>query len=317
MVYTVVGDQHRQIEYDKILDRVRKENPGITEIFYDATQGELDLFLRDISINSMFDNKKLIVFKRCEALKKISDFLEMVNNFSINNKIIILDIEKSGNNFTKKSEKLALGLGELIIATKEQANNKIIKFIKDELSLEREDAHRLFEMVGDNFSQVKQEVSKIKLFLGEEQFSFQKIEGLISVQKEYSIFDMLEKLLKGDKKSPIEFLRRENLYTLFLYNLGTEIKTILTLNLLVKSGKLSPSRDFNQFKNSYNNVNKYFKNHKGFMHPYAVFKKLDFLKKYSAKKCKRLLELIWEVETKKNKGQGDEQQLIELLLMKI
>lgn len=317
MVYTIVGDSSRLIEFDKTLEKIRKENPGIQEKIFDASLGEQESFIANTQVFSMFGGKELLILKRSENVEKLTDFLNILTKFNLDQKEIIIDIEKKGNIFGKKAEGIAKSLGKLIAVKETTQGENVISFIKDELGVDNKLAYELKEMIGTDIQLVKNELHKVKNYFDTRKFDLVEAKKIISIKEEYSIFEVIDKVIKGNKKEGLNYIEKDGNTHLFLFNLVQEFKNLLKLKLLIQKGKLISSTNYNTFQKSYNDNKEYFKNSKGYMHPYGVFKKLENLKYFDLVKLKDLIELCHETEYKIKSGYGEDKILIELLILKI
>lgn len=317
MVYTIVGDNSRELEYDKILKKIRESNPNITEKIFDASQNEQEAFIASAQVNSMFGGKELLILKRAESIKKIADFLGILKIFDLSKKEIIIELEKSGNNFAKKAQETAKGLGQLILVKSATDGGNIRSFLQAELGISNKDAYVLKEMIGDDIQKIKTEIDKIKNFFNGEPFNMEEAKKIISIKEEFNIFEVIDKLLKGNKKNALKYIEEKGNCHLFLYNLAQEFKNLLKIKLLIKKGKLQSTSNYNSFQTGFNASKEYFKNARGYMHPYGVFKKMENIKFFKINQLKDLLRLVHETEYKIKSGYSEEKILVELLIMKI
>ena len=136
---------------------------------------------------------------------------------------------------------------------------------------------------------------------------------IISVKVEYNLFDQVDKLLKGNKKSVIEYLKKEKNGQLLLFWLGQELKELLKLSLLINEGKLINTNNYNQFKVKFDENSEYFIG----KHPYRVFKTMENLKYFDLPKLKFLLSELLDTEFKIKSGFGEEEMLIDILIFKV
>ena len=317
MIYIVVGDNLREIEYDNILNKIRKDNPNINEKIYDSAQGEEKIFINAIQSNSMFSNKELLILKRAENISPLADFFQTISLFNCESKEIIIDIEKKGNNFGKKAEELAKKIGKLFLLKNNTNSDLIVEYIKKNLNIDSKNSFQLKSMLGTDINVIKNEIEKIKLFLNKSEFDLEKVKKIISIHEEYNIFELIDKLIKGNKNPAFTYIKNGGNVHLFLYNLAQEFKNILKLKLLQKSGKIKITSNYNTFMLSYNENKDEFKTAKSYMHPYAVFKKIENLKYFEIERLKELLFLCLETEYKIKSGYSEELILLELLIAKI
>ena len=199
MIYFIGGKKQREFKYFEILEKIRKENVGISESFFDADLKENEKFLEKININSIFSSQELVVLKRAEKLKNIEEILKYISKLEITNKEIVIDYNKEDGKFGVKLKNL---LGELgknkkmeVFLFQKETEEEIRAYVIDELGINGRDLALLLEMIGNNPFKVRNEVAKIKIFLNGEKFDIEKIKNVVSVEKEYQIYEMTRNIL--------------------------------------------------------------------------------------------------------------------------
>ena len=105
MIYFIGGKKQREFKYFELLEKIRKENVGISESFFDVDLKENEKFLEKININSIFSSQELVVLKRAEKLKNIEEILKYIANLEIVNKEIIIDYDKEDGEIWSKIKK--------------------------------------------------------------------------------------------------------------------------------------------------------------------------------------------------------------------
>ena len=110
MVYFLYGDIPLQLKYDELIKKIREENAGIPEQYFDVTQDETDSIFQALSTNSMFIPKSLIVIKRLEKMKGLNNFIKSLGEFNYSQKIIILIYEETLNDYGKTENPLEKAL---------------------------------------------------------------------------------------------------------------------------------------------------------------------------------------------------------------
>ena len=88
MIYFIGGLQNREFKYFDIIKKIREENAGITENFFDADIKEEEKFLEKVSFNSIFSAEELVVLKRSEKLKDLEKTLDYITGLDLNKKEI-------------------------------------------------------------------------------------------------------------------------------------------------------------------------------------------------------------------------------------
>lgn len=319
MFYFICGTESRELKYLEILDDIKKKNPGIQEFAFDVALKEDDKFFEKLNFNSIFGGKEILVLKRAEKLGNIEEVLTLVSNVEMDSKYVIIDFHTEGS---KKNDKLFTLLDEIgkktetkVIKTEEDEKN-LSNYVKENLKTDTKETQRLLSLIGENPFKVKNEVEKIKSFLGDEPYDFEKIKNMISVQKEYFIYECVEKTIKGEIFEVMEYLKKTKEYMGFLYSMYGEIETLLKLLELEDEG-FRLRGDYNSFKSEYEKIKKYFYVNKRPAHPYAVFNKYKNLKKFSRKKLRRLSYKCWEIEKDIKTGRLPMDIGVEALVMEV
>ena len=88
MIYFIGGLQNREFKYFDTIKKIREENTGIVENFFDADIKEEEKFLEKISFNSIFSSEELVVLKRSEKLKDLEKILDYITGLDLNKKEI-------------------------------------------------------------------------------------------------------------------------------------------------------------------------------------------------------------------------------------
>ena len=319
MFYFICGTESRELKYLEILDDIKKKNPGIQEFAFDVALKEDDKFFEKLNFNSIFGGKEILVLKRAEKLGNIEEVLTLVSNVEMDSKYVIIDFHTEGS---KKNDKLFTLLDEIgkktetkVIKTEEDEKN-LSNYVKENLKTDTKEIQRLLSLIGENPFKVKNEVEKIKSFLGDEPYDFEKIKSMISVQKEYFIYECVEKTIKGEIFEVMEYLKKTKEYMGFLYSMYGEVETLLKLLELEDEG-FRLRGDYNSFKSEYEKIKKYFYVNKRPAHPYAVFNKYKNLKKFSRKKLRRLSYKCWEIEKDIKTGRLPMDIGVEALVMEV
>lgn len=314
MLKVIIGDQSREMKVEALIKEIKEKNIGIEEKIFDALQGEDELFISQSSTNSIFGGKELLFLKRGENVKKLEDLFKALKNFDLSNKELIVSIECDEKGLGKKLTELIKSYGELYETLEAKKNPKeMIEYIITELKVDNRTALELFEMIGNNVNKLKNEMEKLKNYFFQKEFSINEAKKIISVNVEYNLFEQVDKLLKGNKKSVLEYLKAEKNSQLFLFWLGQELKELLKLSLLIKEGKLVKTSNYNVFKAKFDENTGYFVG----KHPYRVFKTMENLGNFSNEKLRYLLKELLDTEYKIKSGYGEESILVDLLVLKI
>ena len=320
MIYFIGGKKQREFKYFEILEKIRKENAGISESFFDVDLKENEQFLEKININSIFLSQELVVLKRAEKLKNIEEILKYIANLEIINKEIIIDYDKEDGKFGAKLKKL---LDELeknrkmkVFLFQKETEEEIRAYIVNELGINGRDLALLLEMTGNNPFKVRNEVEKIKVFLNGEKFDIEKIKNVVSVEKEYQIYEMTRNILLNNPANVMRYLEQKKEYMGILYSLYSELEMMYKISSLKKRGRKF-SRNYNAFKMEFEEIKEIFKSNNRIPNSYVIFKKLELEQNYTNLNLKKLVFRCWEIERDIKMGKIEMETGVEILIMEI
>ena len=320
MIYFIGGKKQREFKYFEILEKIRKENAGISESFFDVDLKENEQFLEKININSIFLSQELVVLKRAEKLKNIEKILKYIANLEIVNKEIIIDYDKEDGKFGAKLKKL---LDELeknrkmkVFLFQKETEEEIRAYIVNELGINGRDLALLLEMIGNNPFKVRNEVEKIKVFLNGEKFDIEKIKNVVSVEKEYQIYEMTRNILLNNPADVMRYLEQKKEYMGILYSLYSELETMYKISSLKKRGRKF-SKNYNTFKMEFEEIKEIFKSNNRIPNSYVIFKKLELEQNYTNLNLKKLVFRCWEIEREIKTGKIEMETGVEILIMEI
>ena len=320
MIYFIGGKKQKEFKYFEILEKIRKENVGISESFFDVDLKENEHFLEKININSIFLSQELVVLKRAEKLKNIEEILKYIANLEIVNKEIIIDYDKEDGKFGAKLKKL---LDELeknrkmkVFLFQKETEEEIRAYIVNELGINGRDLALLLEMIGNNPFKVRNEVEKIKVFLNGEKFDIEKIKNVVSVEKEYRIYEMTRNILLNNPADVMRYLEQKKEYMGILYSLYSELETMYKISSLKKRGRKF-SKNYNTFKMEFEEIKEIFKSNNRIPNSYVIFKKLEIEQNYTNLNLKKLVFRCWEIEREIKTGKIEMETGVEILIMEI
>ena len=320
MIYFIGGKKQREFKYFEILEKIRKENVGISESFFDVDLKENEQFLEKININSIFSSQELVVLKRAEKLKNIEEILKYIANLEIVNKEIIIGYDKEDGKFGTKLKKL---LDELeknrkmkVFLFQKETEEEIRAYIVNELGINGRDLALLLEMIGNNPFKVRNEVEKIKVFLNGEKFDIEKIKNVVSVEKEYRIYEMTRNILLNKPADVMGYLEQKKEYMGILYSLYSELETMYKISSLKKRGRKF-SRNYNAFKMEFEEIKEVFKSNNRIPNSYVIFKKLELEQNYTNLNLKKLVFRCWEIERDIKMGKIEMETGVNVLIMEI
>ena len=320
MIYFIGGKKQREFKYFEILEKIRKENVGISESFFDVDLKENEQFLEKININSIFLSQELVVLKRAEKLKNIEEILKYIANLEIVNKEIIIDYDKEDGKFGAKLKKL---LDELeknrkmkVFLFQKETEEEIRAYIVNELGINGRDLALLLEMIGNNPFKVRNEIAKIKTFLNGEKFDIEKIKNVVSIEKEYQIYEMTRNILLNNPADVMRYLEQKKEYMGILYSLYSELETMYKISSLKKRGRKF-SKNYNTFKMEFEEIKEIFKSNNRIPNSYVIFKKLELEQNYTNLNLKKLVFRCWEIERDIKMGKIEMETGVNVLIMEI
>lgn len=324
MIYFLYGDVPLQLKYEELIKEIKKENPTIEEQYFDISQDNIDDIFTALSSNSMFSPLTLLVIKRLEKIKDLSKFLKSLGEFNYSQKIIVLlyeeflnDFGKASNEVDKTSLKNAEKIAKLIPARKALEKKAMEFYVESNLSCSPYEAEKFLEIVGDDFSKVKNEIEKVKNFLNGEAFNLEKTINILSVSNEYSLNKLIELFLyRKEKTCLVNYLQREKNYMLFLTILVEEITILAKLKNLQKRGIIFTNISYNQFKSDvYPNIKNLFKkDNYRFIAEYPLFLKFKYLNDFSYDFFDDKLLRCLDAEYNFKSGFMDENIAVEMLI---
>ena len=320
MIYFIGGKKQREFKYFEILEKIRKENMRISESFFDVDLKENEKFLEKININSIFSSQELVVLKRAEKLKNIEEILKYIANLEIVNKEIVIDYDKEDGKFGAKLKRLLDELGKnkkmKVFLFQKETEEEIRAYVIDELEINGRDLALLLEMIGNNPFKVRNEVAKIKTFLNGEKFDIEKIKNVVSVEKEYQIYEMTRNILLNNPADVMRYLEQKKEYMGILYSLYSELETMYKISSLKKRGRKF-SRNYNAFKMEFEEIKEVFKSNNRIPNSYVIFKKLEIEQNYTNLNLKKLVFRCWEIERDIKMGKIEMETGVNMLIMEI
>lgn len=321
MIYFIAGMQNREFKYLEILESIRKKD-SLVEHFYDAdVKEEYEQFLEKSSTNSVFSfQHDLIVLKRAEKIKKIDELLDKFLAIRLINKDIIIDFEKSDGKLSAKlSEKLKKLEEEKLVEVylfKSSDNTSLVEFIKKELAVNDKIANSLIKRIGTNPLVARQEVNKIKLYFNGDPFDMKIAENIISVEKEYKNYEIVEKIFSNEIPHVLEYLEKTNEYSAILYMIYSDLEMMLKLSNMMIEG-YNFSNNYNVFKMEFEDIKDIFTVDNRIPNSYAVFKKMGRLKKFTNKSLKKLVYDAWKIENEIKSGKLEMSNGVETLIIEV
>ena len=314
MIYFIGGLKHREFKYFEILERIRKKMPNILETVFDASLKEEDKFLEKISMNSIFSVPEIVILKRTEKLKNVEKILEYIESLNIQNKEIIIDY--LGSKLVKKLEEMKENGDFEVYLYLKYSDDEMRDYICHELGVSKRDAMLLIEMIGKNPFKIKNEVGKIKAYLGGNNFVLDEVKKIVSIEKEFQIYQIVREILTNNVLEAMNYLKKTKEYMGVLYSLYGELEAMYKISSLKKEGKVFSS-NYNVFKKQFEEYEDIFKNNGKIPNPYVIYKKLEIEKNYTRENLKKLVYRCWEVEKDIKIGKIEMAPAVENLILEI
>ncbi len=159
-------------------------------------------------------------------------------------------------------------------------------------------------------------MEKIKVYLNGAPFNLEEVKNIVSVDKEYKIYEMTEAVFSGKGNEVLNYLEKTKEYMGILYSLYGELEMMYKLSTLKASGR-NFSNSYNLFKGQFEDIKDVFKTNNRIPNPYVVFKKLEKIKNYSASNLEKLLFKCWKTDKDIKTGKITMEAGVGNIIMKI
>jgi DNA polymerase III delta subunit len=208
-VFIISGDEN--FLKDQIKNKIILENKECDLIKLDADEFPEDKIIEDLNSKDLFSSKKIFIIKNFNKIKNIEYFLN--KKFS---DILILDLSKKPK--SKKFNELE-NKYDLIDCLKpkpweqeEDCVNKIKNILnKSGLSISNEDASFIYSNIGYDLYKITREIHKIIIYKQNDiskKVSHQDIINICTLDLNYNIFDIIDKILNREKKESLTLMNR-------------------------------------------------------------------------------------------------------------
>ncbi len=316
MIYIICGDKSREFKYIEVIEEIKNINKNIIEFVFDGSIKEEEKFYDKISFNSMFSQNELIILKRAESIKDLESMFTYISKLDLNNKEIIIDLEIEES----KLKKLEILINKFKVFKSYDKENKINKsYIISKLKINDNQSNQLLEMIGDNPYKIKNEVNKIIAYYGEndiDKLDMLKIREIVSIEKEYQLYECIDKIMKNDIFEVIEYIEISKDYMSIIYSIFNEFDILKKLYEINKEG-LKLSTNYNKFKEQYEEIKSIFKINNRYPNPYSIFKKQSNLNNFSYESINKIIFKCWEYEKNIKEGKDTQENAVDSLLISI
>ena len=294
MIHFIQGLSSKTIYLEALLNKLNIDNISR----FDETNSEF--FLNEINSGSLFSEPKIVLLKNAEKIKDLPQILEKLENHENTNEEIIIVYNsikenKKINYLTKKFN------NHFIFDTKINRKN-FLEYIAKKLKIKNNEANQLLDLLEEDYYLITNELDKIDNFLNGKPYSLDNIKPILSKTSKFIIFELTNDILNNRK---INFPIKEHMG--ILSSLVNDFDLIYKLHV-------SKIKD-----NNYNNFKEIIKNLDIFnsYSPYYVFKKQEFLNKFTKKECLDFLKLAFKTELMIKTGEIDLEVGVENFIMNI
>lgn len=294
MIHFIQGLSSKTIYLEALLNKLNIDNISR----FDETNSEF--FLNEINSGSLFSEPKIVLLKNAEKIKDLPQILEKLENHENTNEEIIIVYNsikenKKINDLTKKFN------NHFIFDTKINRKN-FLEYIAKKLKIKDNEANQLLDLLEEDYYLITNELDKINNFLNGKPYSLDNIKPILSKTSKFIIFELTNDILNNRK---INFPIKEHMG--ILSSLVNDFDLIYKLHV-------SKIKD-----NNYNNFKEIIKNLDIFnsYSPYYVFKKQEFLNKFTKKECLDFLKLAFKTELMIKTGEIDFEVGVENFIMNI
>lgn len=284
---------------------------------YDLLEVSLNAALEDCETIPFFEEKKVVVCKNPFFLtgQKVKTNLEhdlnglsnyLKNPADFTHLVFVLNYEKldSRKKIVKEFKKLT-NIFESNMMKEEEIVSTIIKiFGNHDKKISNQNAKLIVSKVGNRFSLVYQEITKLLTYIGDDEVTAEAIEKIISRTLEENIFDLVDMILKRKKERAIQIfydlldLKEEPVKIIVL--VANQIRLLYQCKVLFKKG-----------------LAEYDISKKIGVHPYRVKLARQASRDFETKQLLDLLDKLTDLDYQIKSGKINKVTGLELFIMKI
>ncbi|QCR32949.1 DNA polymerase III subunit delta [Lysinibacillus sp. SGAir0095] len=318
-VYCIYGDESYFV--DETIKRI-KEAINTTEeaevITFDMDESPVDLVIDEADTFPFFSERKLVIAKNASFLKasekgkekiehdlkRLENWLAHPSDFSVT--IFIAPYEKLDE---RKKITKAMKEKSLLLHAETPKENDLATWIRSEVksfdkSIADDAVDKLVEMVGANMLQLRIEIEKMALYLGEEgQITVHLVEELVAKTLEHDAFKMLNAYLSRNVSEALQIyhdlLRQKEEPIMLVGLLASNIRTMNNVYYLQKKG-YHPNQISKQLK----------------IHPYRVKLMLENRQRPNEERLLKALKNLSEIDLKLKSISGNRERYLEMFLLK-
>lgn len=317
-IYLIVGEESFYFdETMRIVKSLNREEESEI-LMFDLDEQPIDFVIDEADTIPFFSERKFIIAKNASFLKaaekgkeKIDHDLKRLENWLAHPSdtavtIFVAPYEKLDER--KKVTKLMKEKSVYLQAETPQ-NNDLLAWVKSEASrygkvIDSEAVNKLVEMVGSNMLQLRQEIEKMSLYLGEEkEIRVRLVEDLVAKTLEHDAFKMLSAYLEHKPKETLEIyhdlLRQKEEPIKLVGLLASNIRTMSNVFYLLQKG-YHPQQIAKQLK----------------IHPYRVKLIAEQRNKPSNERLMQALYKLADIDVQLKSVSGNRERILEMFLIK-
>lgn len=294
MIHFIQGLSSKTIYLEELLNKLNIDNI----LKFDETNS--DFFLNEINSGSLFSEPKIVLLNNAEKIKNISQILEKLTNQDDSNEEIIIVYNSVKEN--KKINDLTKTFNTYSIFNTNLNRKKFLEYIEKRLKIKNSEANQLLDLLDEDYYLIKNELDKIDNFLNGKPYSLDNIKPILSKTSKFIIFELTNDILNNRK---INFPIKEHMG--ILSSLINDFDLIYKLH--VSKIKENNYNNFKEIINNFDIFNSY--------SPYYVFKKQEFLNKFTKKECLNFLKIGFKTELMIKNGEIPLEIGVENFLMNI
>ena len=294
MIHFIQGLSSKTIYLEELLNKLNIDNI----LKFDETNS--DFFLNEINSGSLFSEPKIVLLNNAEKIKNISQILEKLANQDDSNEEIIIVYNSVKEN--KKINDLTKKFNTYSIFNTNLNRKKFLEYIEKRLKIKNSEANQLLDLLDEDYYLIKNELDKIDNFLNGKPYSLDNIRPILSKTSKFIIFELTNDILNNRK---INFPIKEHMG--ILSSLINDFDLIYKLH--VSKIKENNYNNFKEIINNFDIFNSY--------SPYYVFKKQEFLNKFTKKECLDFLKIGFKTELMIKNGEIPLEIGVENFLMNI
>ncbi len=300
-LYYFYGEEHSLIEETiKEIEKILLIKPEEKEIFY-GSDIDIDTFISSLTSLSLFGEKKFIIVKESNKIKKSSkEILQKNLKYIGNNSYLIFINPEKIKKEQFQNEQLIKEIAKIgdIVEFKQLYPEECIKFIKEELLnkgkfVSDQDIELFLELTGNNLLDIKNEIEKLVLFIGDKkEISTEDIYNCSGLTKQQNLHKLSETIISGDTQNAIlifnNLLNTRTEISHILNSINRTFQQLLTANILFNSN-ISKEEILKKLK----------------MNVYFGSQFIDKAKKFSKEKILRKMEIVYRMELRLKSGKTD------------